>query len=75
MWASPHSQIQRNHKELLHRLDSLNNLMLAKTPHSEDPFIEATVCDCSKGSDLDDFSSALKDAFMFKDTYDQKIYT
>ena len=49
--------------------------MLAKLPHSEDPFIEATVCDCSKGSDLDDFSSALKDAFMFKDTYDQKIYT
>lgn len=24
---------------------------------------------------MDDFSSALKDAFLFKDTYDRKIYT
>ena len=27
------------------------------------------------GSDLDDFSSALKDAFLFKDSYDKKIYS
>ncbi len=31
-------------------------------------------CSC-QDSELNDFSSALKDAFLFKDSYDRKIYS